>query len=151
MKRRPPSETKVRVEPAGDPPYPVWVTAAVHPKLTRRGHTRFDPSKLRLWRLPHSKRRQLRTGEWVYRQIRRNDLLERCLGLRDLLQIKRHGIRYYRRHFGKRPVFGWKSVVRDRLGFLYVPYLFEFGDGVEIHWYFLNLPGIVPRSGIPEA
>jgi hypothetical protein len=138
MKRRLLRDSKLREHRSADPVYPVWVTGAMHLRLTRSGPAELDPARLELWRPPPAKRRQLRTGEWIYRQLKRTDLLKRCLGLRDLAEIQRAGTGFYRKHFGRRTVFGWKSVVRDRLGFLYVPYLFEFGDGVEVHWYLLE-------------
>jgi len=135
--KRPLPDSDVR-EARPDPAYPVWVTGAVHPRMTMPGPADFDPARLKLWRPPRGKPRHIRTGDWVYRQLKRAELLERCLGLRELVEIKQHGVRHYRKHFGSRTVFAWRSVVRDRLGFLYVPYLFEFGDGVEVHWFLLE-------------
>jgi hypothetical protein len=110
----------------------------MHPELKQNGTRDFDPARLELWCPPLNDRRQLRTENWFYGQLKKSELLERCLGLRDLMEIKRNGVGIFRKHFGHRTVFGWQSVVLDRLGFLYVPYLFEFGDGVEVHWYLLE-------------
>jgi hypothetical protein len=123
---------------SGAPAYPCWAQGPLHPELAGTRAAEFDLARLELWRPPPGNLRRLRTGDWVYCQLKKADLLERCLGLCDLVEIKHQGLRYYRRHFGSRTVFGWRSVVRDRLGFLYVPYLFEFGDGVEVHWFLLE-------------
>ena len=123
---------------SGDPAYPVWVTDVLHPELARTSPGEFNLAELEPWRPRAGSQRTLRTGNWIYQQLKRADLIDRCLGLRELREIKQHGIPYYRRRFGSQTVFGWKSVVRDRLGFLYVPYLFEFGDGVDVHWYLLE-------------
>ena len=155
--KRPLPDADVREARPGDPAYPIWVTGAVDPELAGNGPGKVDPAKLELWRPPRGKLRHLRTGDWVYRRLKKAGLLERCLGLRELVEIKAHGVRYYRKHFSTQTVFGWRSVVRDRLGFLYVPYLFEFGDGVEVHWYLLEFAWkrtttwVFPRRGKPTS
>ena len=136
--KRPLRTSGIRVARSSDPVYPNWSKGALHPEPAGTRAAELDLARLELWCPPRGNLRQVRTGQWFYRQLKKAGLIERCLGLRDLVEIRNHGVRYYRQHFGSWTVFGWRSVVRDGLGFLYVPYLFEFGDGVEVHWFLLE-------------
>jgi hypothetical protein len=118
--------------------YPDWVTGAMHPNLEKSGPTDFAPGALNLWHPAQNKTPRPVKGGHLYKLLKEAAMLKRCLGLRDLEEIQKRGIAFYRKHFGSKAVFGWKSVVRDRLKYLFVPYLFEFGDGVMVHWYLLD-------------
>jgi len=110
----------------------------MHPRLENSGAAEFDPRKLEVWNSFQGKQTSGTIGERTYQMLKKADALERCLGLRDLEVIQKRGIVFYRKYFGGKAVFGWRSVVRDRLDYLFVPYLFEFGDGVKVHWYWLD-------------
>jgi hypothetical protein len=118
--------------------FPKWVTSELVPERKTSDSALIRPSELERWHPPSGKKRRMETGADVYRKIKKARLLACCLDLRELMQIERKGIRFYRKYFGRRAVFGWRSAVRDRLGFRYVPYLFEFGDGVYVHWYLFD-------------
>jgi hypothetical protein len=112
--------------------FPAWVTGFAD-EADQDVADFFDPQKSHQQAIPA----KLRTGQSVYEWIKVNNLLPRCLAVTDLEQIKALDAEEYRKKFGG-AVFGWKSVVKDAKSFLYVPYLFEFGDGIYIHWFFLE-------------
>jgi hypothetical protein len=128
----------IRPERSAAPGYPSWVTGAIQPEFEKAKVTPFDPAKLKLWTKSKTKNPRLVTGEDIYESLRKARVLQQCLGLRELEEIQKRGVAFYRRFFEGKAIFGWKTVVRDRLHFRYVPYLFEFGDGVYIHWYLLD-------------
>ena len=118
--------------------FPEWATGTLLPERKEKRSTPIRLDELELWHPRSSKKGAMETGAEVYRRITKARLIERCLSLREVIQIQRRGLRSYRKYFGGRAVFGWRSAVRDRLGFRYVPYLFEFGDGVYVHWYLFD-------------
>ena len=62
----------------------------------------------------------------------------RLHGLRDLEEIQKKGISFFRSHFQGKAVFAWKSVVQNRDGSLRVPYLYDNGDDVVLNWNWLD-------------
>lgn len=80
------------------------------------------------------------SGTKVYAAIKNNNLLERCLDLRDGEDIKKRGINFFRKYFklGCRYKYAlWKSVVPSDSGDLVFSYLTSFGEKVLIERQFL--------------
>ena len=119
----------IRVDRSIRPAYPEWVDKIMHPELEKTGPKRFDLAKIDLWLHDGQKSGTVR-GQVIYDYLTSNDMLESCLGLADLLAIQKLGIEVFRKHFEGKAVFGWKSVVRSRLGSLHVPCLVEGGGQV---------------------
>lgn len=76
-------------------------------------------------------------GTHIYDCLKRTGKIKLCLGLADALAIQAKGIKVFKSYSGK-VVFFWRSVVLGRGGRLYVPYLIESGDAVELGWNWLG-------------
>jgi len=116
------------------PDYPGWVKEVLYPELESTGPSEFDAGKLEQWLHEEQKRGRV-TGNTIHQYLKDHDMLKNCLGLRDLEEMKKKGITFFRKHFKGKNVFGWKAVVRGRYGYLYVPYLYESGGVVYLGWY----------------
>ncbi len=127
----------VRVDRSVRPVYPDWVEKVMHQKLENTGPAEYDASKLELWLHPDQK--SVVRGNVIYSHLEDKNLLSGCLGLRDLEEIRKKGIAFFRQNFKGLAVFAWKSVVRDRNDDLSVPYLYGSGGGVVLGWYWLGL------------
>lgn len=130
--------TTVHVDRSIRPAYPDWVKEPLHPELEGAGPTEFDLSKVDEWLHDDQKNGKYVRGQVIYDHLKANDMLEGCFGLADLLAIQKPGIAVFRKHFAGKAVFGWKSVVRDRGGGLFVPYLYGLGGQVKLLWRWLD-------------
>lgn len=131
----------IRVNRSIRPAYPDWVDKAMHPELEAKGPRKFDAGKLEQWLHDSQKNGGVCKGKLIYEHLISNNMLESCAGLRDLEEIQKRGIDFFRKHFAGKAVFGWKSVVLDRRGFLNVPCLIEDDGQVVLHWYWLGRDG----------
>jgi len=127
----------IRVDRSIRPSYPDWVKEVMHPKLENVGPTEYDITKVEQW-LHDGQKDGCIGGNKIYTHLRETDTLKTCLGLRDLEEIQKKGIVFFRKYFKDKAVFGWASVVRDRLGSLSVPYLYGCGDKVILNWDWLG-------------
>ncbi len=144
----PQSLTKVKAEPGSilrvdrsvRPQYPDWVDKVMHPELENTGPKRFDLGRVRdnLWLHDGQKNGGRVTGQVIYDYLKSTDTLKTCLGLRDGEEIRKKGIKTFRKYFGGKAVFLWKSIVRNRSGSLSVPYLFEYVGQVVVYWNWLD-------------
>ena len=120
----------------------------LHPELETIGPAEFDVRGLMLWVPPDQPESWLQgclTGQSIYNYLEANNMLSKCLSLRDLEEIKKKGIRFYQKHFAHDDtnmnhysLSAWKSVVEATDGGgvvqLYVPVL-HYGDGrVFVGW-----------------
>lgn len=127
----------VRVDRTVSANYPDWMAGLEHPELESIGPAEFDAGKLRL--LLHC-RQQTNcgvVGNLIYEYLRDGDMIKDCLSLRDLEEIQKKGITFFRKHFKGKFVPGWKSVVRMNNNRLGVPYLYEDGNQVCLGWNWL--------------
>ena len=60
--------------------------------------------------------------------------MENCATKEDLEEIKKQGVEFYRKNFGYKIIYAWKSVVLHDVGNLCVPYLCEYDDRVVLLW-----------------
>ena len=134
-----PMDFSVYVDRSVSPIYPDWVKKVMHPELERMGPAEYDLSLVKLWLHPDQLNGVV-NGNAIYKHLKQNVALADCLGLADLRAIQAKGIAVFRKLFAGKVVFGWKSVVQDRdvSGNLSVPYLYEDGDKVVLHWNWLD-------------
>ena len=129
----------IRVDHLVRPVYPDSVKKVVHPELENLGPTEFDANKLELWVQDGQKGNKAIQGHKIYEHLKENKMLEGCLGLRDLEEIQKKGIDFFRRFFRGKVVFAWKSVVLyHRYNELYVPCLAEAIGMVLSDWVCLD-------------
>lgn len=132
------SDSIIRVNRSMRPAYPDWMKEVLHPELGGTGPAEFDAAKLELWLHDVQKDGKWVKGQVIYEHLKKKKMLESCLGLSDLLAIQAKGVDLFRRHFAGKAVFGWKSVVRNRGGYLNAPSLYEYGDEVVLYWDWLE-------------
>ncbi len=131
--------TLIRVDRSIRPKYPSRIYAVVHPELKNTGPSEYHIGQVEQWLHEDQKKGGgCVTGRTIYAYLRDKDLLKTCLGLRDLEEIRKKGIAFFRQHFQGKAIFGWKSLVRFPLGSLDVPYLCEGGGEVVLRWHWLG-------------
>ena len=128
----------VRVDRSIRPTYPDWVKTVIHPELEPLGPAEYDITKVEQWLHDGQKDGGYVEGNKIYAHLKETDTLKTCLGLRDLEEIQKKGIVFFRKNFAGKAVFGWSGVVRDRDGNLGVPYLYEDGGRVILYWDWLD-------------
>lgn len=124
----------IRVDRSIRPSYPDWMKEVMHPELESVGPAEYDISAIEQWLHDGQKDGKYIEGNKIYNHLKKTDTLKTCLGLRDLEEIQKKGIAFFRKHFKGKAVFGWASVVRDRDGDLIVPCLYECGGRVVLDW-----------------
>jgi hypothetical protein len=130
------SDTIIRVDRSVKPTYPDRVKEVLHPDLEKSGPTEYSIATIDQWLHEGQKNGKWTTGNVIYAHLKDNDevALKTCLGLRDLEEIQKKGIAFFRKYFKGKVVFGWAGAVRDRHGRLRAPYLCEDGGGVVLRW-----------------
>lgn len=128
----------IRVDRSVRPSYPRWVTTAVHPNLENAGPPEYDITKTEQWLHDCQKDGKCMSGDKIYVHLKETSDLKNHGTLRDLEEIQKKGVAFFRKHFAGKAVFAWGSVVRHRDGLLNVPYLFEDGGEVVLPWRWLD-------------
>jgi hypothetical protein len=136
-KADPPLDTIIRVDRSVRPVYPEWVKEVMHPELEGTGPAEYDLAKVEQW-LHDEQKKGVMVGNRIYEHLKSNNMLASCLGLRDLEEIQKKGVRCFPKPVKGNAVFGWKSVVLGHGGNLSVPCLVEVGGGVLLDWYWLT-------------
>ena len=137
-KDEPPLDTTIHVDRYDRLVYPIWAREVMHPDLEAVGPTKYDFAKVKLWLHEGQKGGKRTTGNVIYEHLKETDSLKNCLGLHDALEIQKKGLEIFRKLFGGKAVFCWKSVVRHDAGLLFVPCVYEHGAGVVVGWYCLD-------------
>jgi hypothetical protein len=132
-----PLNTIIRVDRSIRPVYPEWVKKVMHPELEDTGPAEYDLAKVEQW-LHDEQKKGVMVGNRIYEHLKSNNMLASCLGLRDLEEIQKKGVRCFPKPVKGNAVFGWKSVVLGHGGNLSVPCLVEVGGGVLLDWYWLT-------------
>jgi len=127
----------VRVDRSIRPTYPDWTKNVIHPELETTGPAMFYAGALEQYLVPGQVDGVVE-GNFIYKHLTGGKMLEECLGLRDLEEIQKMDLDFFRKHFPGKAVFGWKSVVQSRLGDLNVPYLVENVGKVVLFWLWLD-------------
>ena len=126
----------IRVDRSVKPVYPEWMVRVLHPELENVGPVEYDVTLLDRWLHDDQKGRRYTWGWNVYAKLKEEDceLLKTCLGLRDLEEIRKKGIVFFRKHFDGKKVFGWASIVKNLEGCFVIPFLFDDGGKVVLCW-----------------
>lgn len=138
----------IRVDRSIRPSYPDWVKRVMHPELENTGPAEYDITKTELWLHDGQKDGKWIEGNKIYTHLKDTGNLKNHCGPRDLEEIQKKGIAFFRKHFKGKVVFAWQGIVRDRNGDLYVPYLYGYGGKVVLVWSWLayvwdgNGPGL---------
>jgi len=128
----------IRVDRTIRPIYPDWVKEVLHPELENSGPAEYDVGQLEQWLHDGQKNGGWVKGQVIYDHLEATDTLKDCASLRDLEEIQKKGVSFFREHFQGKVVYGWKSVVRRAGGYLFVPFLCEDGGEVMQCWYWLG-------------
>lgn len=126
----------IRVDRSIRPSYPDWVKTVMHPELENTGPAEYDITKMQ-WLHEGQKDEKWIEGSKIYTHLKDTGDLKSHCGLRDLEEIQKKGIIFFRKHFAGKTVFGWSSVVQDLDGDLYVLYLYESDGKVVLNWSWL--------------
>lgn len=137
-KKEAPFDTIIRVDRSVRPTYPEWMKDVLHPELEAVGPTEFEIARVEQWLHDDQKGGNYVRGQVIYDHLKSYNMLESCFGLRDLEEIQKKGIAFFRKYFESRVVFGWRSVVRNRIGDLLAPYLLESDGEVVLGWSWLD-------------
>lgn len=136
----PAQDSIIRIPFAAPIRYPGWAQGLKHPELERRGPAEYDLASLRPWTHPGQFDENGVKGSVIYAELVKEGILETCIGLRDLLEIRKKGVVQYRRFFGLSIVYGWKSIVEERVigeerePYCLIPYLYVYNDCIIQDW-----------------
>lgn len=131
-------DTVIRVNRSICTVYPEGMQEVMHPELEVVGPVEYDLTQVELFLNDGQKDRKRMKGTELYEHFKETDSLKNCLGLHDAVAIQKKGIKVFRKFFGGKAVFFWKSIVRDRGGHLHVPFLYELGGEVCLYWVWLG-------------
>src|SRR3989344_5362926 len=124
----------IRIDRSVQPAYPKEMSFDVHFRLLSLGLAEYDPGVLELflWGFQRGERRV--EGKWLHDHLKRTRMIERCLDLRDALEIQKLGGDVFRVIFGDSTIFFWRSTAQDRHGDEQVPYLCLKNGSVVLGW-----------------
>src|ERR1700688_2132013 len=103
---KPPLDTIIRVDRSVRPVYPEWVKKVMHPELEGTGPAEYDLAKVEQW-FHDEQTKDGMVGNRIYEHLKSNNMLDSCLGLRDLEEIQKKGVTFFREPFKGKVVFGW--------------------------------------------
>lgn len=127
-----------------------YMSRVLHPELEVTGLVEYNLAALEMWLHLDQKAGNVK-GWKIYQYLKENKILEKYLNLRDLQEIEKKGADVFRKYFGDKMIFAWKSVIRNQNGLLEVPGLFLRGFDASFvlgwcrlddHW---NLNSPAPR------
>ncbi len=130
------ANTVVNVDREAPLSYPSFVVEVLHPELQSMGPASFNLTMVREWRHEDQRmgwqRHLTATGEVIYERLKTEGVLADCLGFSDLVAMNQAGMP--RSFYAGKSFYGWKSVVRDEFGDLFVPYLTESSGQIFVKW-----------------
>lgn len=127
-------DTIIRVDRSIVPVYPDFTKTVMNLGLETTGPVKYSLSEVEFWLHEGQRHGQRIEGHELYGHLRDNGILEDCLSLRDGEEIQKKGPVTFRRFFGGKFIFLWKSVVQSRDGYPWVPYLSECAEQVFMDW-----------------
>ena len=130
-------DSVIRVDRSVKLVYPDWMKKVMHLEFENTGPAEYDGAKLEQW-LHDGQKDGWVKGQKIYEHLKKERMLETCIGFADLLEIQKKGIVFFRKHFQGKAVFGWRSVMQHRDDCLRVPCLCEDGDRVVLDWGWLE-------------
>lgn len=142
----------IRVDRSIRPPsYPDWVEKVMHPELENVGPAEYDIAKTEQWLHDGQQNGKWIEGDKIYAHLNETGDLKNHFTLRDLEEIRKKGLAFFRKYFNGKAVFGWGSVVRSRNSRLCVPCLYGDGDEVVLDWDWLGGDWGSNRPGLRRA
>ena len=127
--------------------YPSWVKAPLYPEYANSGPGEYSMSDLCLL-LHKNQEDKAVTGFVIYKGLVEGDFLKDCLNLNDGLAIQAKGPQFFSAFFKGQTVNLWQSVVKNKLGLKFIPYL-ALNDGAVIvcwtwigHKFYTNCPAV---------
>jgi len=127
----------IRVDRFERPSYPRWLKKVMYPELENTGPAEYSVETIQLW-LHDDQKSGAIGGNIIHDTLKETSSLKSCLGLRDLEEIQKKGIAFFRKHFRGKAIFAWRSVVQYDNGGLYVPYLYVSSDKVVLDWNYVG-------------
>ncbi len=118
--------------------YPNWMEKIIHPELQNVGPPEYNITEIQQWLHSGQKNGGSIKGSQIYADLKETDDIKNHFVLRDLEEIKKKGIAFFRKYFAGKIVFAWGSVVSFH-GTLLIPCLCENGDSVIFVWRWLDL------------
>lgn len=131
------TEFMIHVDRKVKPIYPEFVKEVMHPELELTGPIEYDLGEVGEWCHNDQKSGKV-SGHIIYKHLKTSNALATCLNLQDGLAIQKKGTAVFRKLFGRKSVYLWGSVVRDRGTYLNVPCLYGSGGKMELYWYWLG-------------
>ncbi len=124
----------IHVEHSIVPKYPVWISKIVYPEYEMFTIHEYDISSVKEYFHEGQKNGKMIEGNKIHAFLIQNELLKDCLGYRDLEEIQKNGLHFFRTYFKGKGVFGWGTIVTDFKGGLHTPRLFEQNSEVQLGW-----------------
>ena len=132
--------TIVHVTRSVVPEYPYQVRV-LHPELENVGPSKYDlVTQVELWLHDVQKNGDMIPGQRIFDHLREANILADCLGLYDGIEIKKKAVSLFRKIFGGKEIYCWKSVVYHQSSGLSVPCLYAGQDEVKLGWRHLANP-----------
>lgn len=115
--------------------YPLWGDFVINPELESFGPAEFDVKTL-VQEYPNGLGvESLVDAASVHTYIVTNGLRKNCLGLREAEKIRERGVQFFQKFFAGECVLCWKCIVVRSGCDLFVPFLFNNRNQVEINWF----------------
>ena len=130
-------DSMVCVDLTVPPLYPRWMHKVMHPELEATSREKFDPTILKRWSHPGQKN-GLVDGHIIYKHLEDTGMLADCLSLRELEEIQKKGIEFFRKRWRREAIFGWKSVIENKDGEQSAPCLVGKNGEVVFVWHWLD-------------
>lgn len=129
--------TIVHIDRSVPPVYPNWVQETLCPELENIGPEELDLAKLVRWQHPDQGKSYVK-GEVLYQYLKDSDILRTCLGFREMEEIRKKGVNFFRKYFGDKYVSCWKGIARAKDGrhppsMLFVPTLWASREEVYVN------------------
>lgn len=126
-----PHDTIIRIDRSVRPAYVVDGAdiETLHPELESTGPSEYDLAKILRHVDPRQKSENGLRGYDLYESLKAQQCLQFCLGLQDALEIRKKGLRIFRKLFGRSMVHCWKSICKSRNGYLVAPCVHEIDGG----------------------
>ncbi|MES3031525.1 MAG: hypothetical protein V4697_03910 [Patescibacteria group bacterium] len=128
----------VRVDRSVRPSYPDWAEEVIHLDLETLGSTEYEISAVEQWFHDGQKDEKWIGGDKIYHYLKKTGTLKTCLGLRDLEEIQKKGLAFFRKYFDGKTVYAWKGIVRRLPNHLHIPCLHERDGVVFISWNYIG-------------
>jgi len=130
--------TIIRVNRSARPLFPDQIIRIMHPELQTSGSRRYYLGDVQCLLDQGQIGGNVLPGWAIYRHLIKVEYLPMCLGLNDGVEIQREGVPCFKRFFGVKALFLWKSVGVNCYDHLFVPCLDVKGDRLLIRWYFVE-------------